>query len=413
MNNKNFTNEKKINKNDFTVIKGGISNHFGEAEKQFINTFVTNTRLMGVVVICFDWKIDPASCPWASGDKFRQYFYMDFEESGMESYVGLSYADISELWFLDAKLIGGLGGRKFDLTLNEAKFLLQHYFEHSRKLNVPDPELSSEYSFLLDKPHDLSSEEIKRVLSLQCSDIPTPFFAINYFLMRSFGCDGDGADMTSTTPGLWKKIALPSTSTFNKNIIEIDTSADNTYICQSVIENSNNYYIIVSVIETTHTDASHKVSSVRKISQMRLSDAETAMQLNRPEYISVFPIELKDGFFDGLLAAFPDISPTAHFNGTMLMQYNETNNHAGSNPYFLGDDIAEIFFITDDNEFLIISHSKETVLKIEEELYSYDLRYNLGEPEGYVFNQSVFMDFLESGISGFGEFMAEYCPDDE
>ena len=75
MNNKNFTNEKKINKNDFTVIKGGISNHFGEAEKQFINAFVTNTRLMGVVVICFDWKIDPASCPWASGDKFRQYFY--------------------------------------------------------------------------------------------------------------------------------------------------------------------------------------------------------------------------------------------------------------------------------------------------------------------------------------------------
>lgn len=402
------------NKNELKLIKGGISTHFGDSKKEFIEAFVTDTRLMGVVVMCLEWAVERSSSPWAQGERFRQYFYVDFEENGVESYVGISFNDPTELWFLETSLIGGLGGKKIPLSLKESKFLLQSYFDRSRKLNNPDPGFTYEYSFLLEKEPLMSVSEKQKVFSKQCAPVKSPYLAINYFLMRSFACDYEASSALSTSLELWKKVALSTPSTFNKNIIDEDPAGEpNTYMCHSIIENRDYYYMVITeIVLEENDDKEFKVSGINKISQTRLSDIEISMQLDRPEYISMFPILLKDGFFDALNTTFPEISPTAHFNGTMLMQYNSHNNHVDSPSYYLGNDISKIFFITEDNEFLIISHSKDTITDIDSRLSEYGIRYHLGDSEDYVFTQSVFMDFLESNMSSFAEFIQEFFPDE-
>ena len=73
----------------FEVIRGGLLTPISEKNKQLKTAYVTDTRLMGVMAIHAHWVLpdEPERCD------FHQFFYIDCEETGLETYKSLRTDD--------------------------------------------------------------------------------------------------------------------------------------------------------------------------------------------------------------------------------------------------------------------------------------------------------------------------------
>ena len=95
------------------LIAGGLVEK-EKAEKQFVSATITDTRLMGATAMYIHWQL--LSCPDA--ENLHQFFYFDDEEFGFETYRSVWGEDEEEVLIMEQALMGGLGGKKKELTLN-------------------------------------------------------------------------------------------------------------------------------------------------------------------------------------------------------------------------------------------------------------------------------------------------------
>ncbi len=65
-------------KHGFTLLEGGLCSSIPDARKRFMSAYVTNTRLMGVLALYAHWSV-------AGGGDIHQFFYIDCEETGLET----------------------------------------------------------------------------------------------------------------------------------------------------------------------------------------------------------------------------------------------------------------------------------------------------------------------------------------
>ena len=79
------------------------------------------------------------------------------------------------------------------ITEKEARFILQTYVSISRKFGEPLPESRDGYSHLLEPVQTLTREEYFRLMDKACGPVESPYFAINYFMMRAVSGDDRGA----------------------------------------------------------------------------------------------------------------------------------------------------------------------------------------------------------------------------
>ena len=123
------------NTTTFQVLKGGLAETAFTSSRQFVSSYVTDTRLMGVMGVYIHWYLPENNFL----KHFHQFFYLDAEEFGFDSYESVLESDDGGRYYdikaIENKMIGGLGGRKMRISEKEARFLIQSYAKMNRKMN--------------------------------------------------------------------------------------------------------------------------------------------------------------------------------------------------------------------------------------------------------------------------------------
>ncbi|WP_027400050.1 hypothetical protein [Anaerovorax odorimutans] len=386
---------------NFKIIKGGISATIQNKKKTFISAFVTDTRLMGVVVLYIHWELDDDNY----SSNFHQFFYFDAEEYGLESYKSHIGDDPGALSIIEQALLGGLGGQKVEITEKESYFLVSHFTETNKRLSLNLPEGKVEYEFLLDKKEteNMSRKEKMTALSKMCTPIISDYQLINYFLMRSFAKDKDGFTSLIEENSKISDISQLIPATLCKNTIdEFIDEKGLSYICESLIEFEKKYMLVITEFITSN----YKIVSVNKKSSFYISSAEAAMMLNRAEFITVYEILNDVDEFEMQFNAFSTASlQTIHENGKLSLQFKKNNNHVNKKIFRLNDDIHGLYYITNLGQFLIAAYSLPAIQELERELKNNTLDQFLIPSAKYEFKEPILYEFIQSDFDDFIDFL--------
>ncbi|MEI8217122.1 MAG: hypothetical protein WCF96_08480 [Eubacteriales bacterium] len=421
----NITNIKDHSKRKFSVIKGGNTTIKGHKTRKFVSAYVTDTRLMGVVGLYLKWDIIDA----LGTTEFHQFFYLDSEEYGFESYRSLFGNDEFSLEIMEQTTIGGLGGKKIQISEREARYLFQHFSEMNQRLGLPWPEEKSEYSFLLQPKILLSPMEKQELVDRMCTKIQSDYQIIHYFLMRIFGNDKEGASYLMP-PSLFLEEDLNSAmekfgfytnkkeSTLCKNTIDrFEDETGISYLCESLIETFGYYYLYVTEIRLTSSfdkqlsdrDTSHEkiyIKSAREISSFKVSPAETAMMLNRPEYITLFEIAAEQEEFEPLFLPFmAGNMMTPQEGGKLFIEFKKNNDHVNQKVFTLNDDIQCLYYFSEYGQLILSAFSLPEISLAEKKLKSCAAYPLLIVSEKFEFKEPILYEFIQSGFDDFVDFL--------
>lgn len=392
-----------ISKTDLKVIQGG-QRPKEECQKRFISSYVTDTRLMGAMGLFIRWEIlDCAEC-----DELMQFFYLDAEEFGLESYYGIWGYDMSRMRQIERTTIGCLGGREIDLTEKEACYLVSRYHNLSIKWNVELPKDCKEYDFILDKDCALSDPELGVLIDKICTPIVSDIQAAHYYMMRVFGKDFVGASYLFDRMDPSAYIGSDSIHdifpdfapcTMFRNSV---TGNSGSYICESLINDDLNYYICTA--ELTITDGVVRAS--KALSSFPVTQSEAALILARQEFISVYDISDDENIpADAALELGYPTSCTFYPNGKLLMVFKSTNDHVKEPVFLLNNDIYGTYFITPAGQFVVTAYTAENIKLLEDSLTKSSIGPYLELAGKFTFREPVINEFIGSDFFDFIDFM--------
>lgn len=445
---------------NLTVLDGGRILPVSEMHCVLLDAYVTNTRLMGVLAVCASWTIvapgadrnDPDS--W---EELNQFFYIDCEETGFETYQqvrGDSEEQALEADRVEEALVCGLGGQRVDLDEHQLRLLLQNWAAFNHQHGIPMPAGYRNYSFLLEPKIEASPEEQYALMQMVCAPIRSDAQAVNYYLMRCFGRDHDGARYLTPAgqPGALPKAgrsqAAPASeetsdadsvpvdlyddyerATFCRNTIEKrgvypDGAID--YVCESLVEMNGAYDIVISRVVVRNL----KVVAAERVSRMPVSDTEAAMILKKTEYITLFEVfmtekELEDNIDEFTLGFHTTMSE--YENGRLFMTFRPTNDHVDSQVFQLSNDVRGMYFLTRHNQLLLCAYSPADLRYLESTLANSVLapyfipsghfRFIAGgghDPRTghYVFQEPILYEFMNSDFEHFEEFLQVISEDE-
>lgn len=369
------------------------------SSRRFLSSFVTNTRLMGVVGFYINWEIETRD----GFSSMHQYFYYDAEEFGFETYKAIYGNNITEIYIVEQTLIGGLGGDKVDLLEEEACVLLQMFAESSASLQVKLPGKIEEYAFILDKKIENRDKISEIVMEKMCGDLESNYQVINYFLMRCFAKDFVAAKYLVRGDFEINLYAEYVASTLCKNSIK-RLKAGNTsiYNCESLIEEDGRYDLLFSELSIEN----FKVTGFNRHTTLRISPTEAGLLLSRPEFVTLYEVTFDPENFDDLMAeATERAMVTTHENGKLYLAFNKNNAHVNKKEYRLNEDVYGLFYVTDFGQLIIASYTRQGIRALENDLKKSSLDKYLIETAKYEFKEPVLYEFVNSDFDDFEEFL--------
>ena len=234
-----------LTKPKLTVIEGGIPYLLKTRKKNLINAYVTDTRLMGVLAIYAHWSIGENN----DIRDLHQFFYIDCEESGFETYQSIEGNDREEIDMAEQTIVGGLGANKIEITERQLRAVLYRYSIFNEEKDLPLPEKLSEYSFILESKTVLDPLEDAALMNIICGSITSDYQVINYFMMRCIGQDEPGIRYLSDDIALKNPYSGYNCATFCKNVIDKDGQygdGSSSYMCESLIEENGEYETVTA-----------------------------------------------------------------------------------------------------------------------------------------------------------------------
>lgn len=392
-----------LTKPKLTVIEGGLAASIDKKQKFFVSAYVTDTRLMGVLAVHAYWKI-----PCSDGfSDYHQYFYIDCEEAGLETFKSLLDSNPSEIEMVEQALIGGLGASKIEITERQLMGLLTDYRHFNEEHGLPLPEKYEEYKFLLEPETILEPEESQLLMKLICGELRSDYQVINYFLMRCFGRDYTGAAYLADGDFPLNLYDNYKQATFCKNVIDKDTSYQDgaiSYLCESLIEMNNNYETVISKVIVKNL----KVVDFEHCSGFAVSSAEAAMMLAKPEFVTVYEVLLSDHDMDeniGELTVTLNTVMSNHENGRLFMAFKPSNAHVDSRIFRLSNDVKGIYFLTDYGQLIMAAYSLHGIHLLEKKLAACPLAPFLMPTAKYEFKEPVLFEFINSDFEDFEDFL--------
>jgi hypothetical protein len=415
-----------LSNNDFNfkLIKGGLAETVNDSRKEFISACITDTRLMGVVGMYVQWAL-PDNIHLTH---LHQFFYFDAEETGFDTYKSVlgdgSLKDFEEINDIENYLLGGLGGKKVNISEKEAMYMLQSYAALNARSELALPGEIDEYEFMLSPAIELSDSEAYALMCKQCPILDSPYQVINYFLMRCYGKDFGAAKFL--TKGYVRTDIFPEHkgSTLLRNVIEEapdEVSGTNTnyhtkddskdfgtfsttksYMCESLIEYRGKYFLIITQISLDHL----KIVKFEKVSTFRISPAEASMMTSRGEFVTV--LDLVPGapnFTRHSTELVAKSMVTEYENGTLFMIFQPNNDHVKNSTYLLNDDVLGIYYLVDDSQLVLSAYSLENIRKLESDLETSDMARFLIPISKYEFKEPVIFDFISSLFDDFEDFV--------
>ncbi|MEG0830142.1 MAG: hypothetical protein RSD88_07085 [Anaerovoracaceae bacterium] len=385
-----------MTKPKLTVIKGGMAAPKEHNKKYFISAYVTDTRLMGVIVVYIHWRL-PSQ--FATPD-FHQFFYFDVEEFGFENYKSLLGDDVDELCLIEQALINGLGGKKVEITKREASHLIYQYSQFNLEKNIPLPSGLPEYQFLIENPTTFTQEEKEILMEKQCAKILSDFQTINYFLMRSFGKDLAGAAYLAVNDCPLDIYPKYPCATLCKNTI--DEIGDGTYLCESLIDYDDRYSIVVSQLRVDDL----RVTEFKPCSGFNVSSSEAAMMLSRPEFVTVYELLLTPEDFDNNIEELTRNSMmTTHENGKLFLAFHGNNDHTNKSTFRLSEDVLGLYYVTDFGQLILGAYTMADIHMLERDLRKSSLAPFLVPAYKYEFKEPIVFEFVQSDFEDFNDFL--------
>ena len=392
-----------MTKPKLTVIEGGLAASIDKRPKYFLSAYVTDTRLMGVLAVHACWKI-----PY--GDElsdFHQFFYIDCEEMGLETYKSFLDSDPSEIEMAEQALVGGLGASKIEISERQLMGLLTEYRLFNENHKLPLPEKYEEYRFLIEPETILTPEESHILMKLICGEIRSDYQTINYFLMRCFGRDYTGAAYLSEGKFPLDLYDNYRQATFCKNVIDKDASyvdGATAYMCESLIEMNNCYETVISRVVVRGL----KIVDFEHCSGFAVSSAEAAMMLSKPEFVTVYEVLLSEQDMDeniGELTITLNTVMSVHDNGRLFMAFKPSNSHVDSRIFRLSNDVRGIYFLTDYGQLITAAYSLIEIQTLEKKLAACPLAPFLMATAKYEFKEPVLFEFINSDFEDFEDFL--------
>lgn len=422
--------EHDSNFRNFHVIKGGLQKKAQTASYRLISAWITDTRLMGVCCIKAHWLAE------AGDDTFEmfQFFYFDWQEYGLETYE--SFLGEPDLEMLEAvetvehSLASGLGGKKNLITERELRFLVQSFAEFNAKRGIPMPQKSSEFDFLLKPQFNLSDEEQHSLICKECTKISSPMQVMNYFLMRCFARDFEGAKLLTKNyvrTDLFSEFAAadmlrnsikeaPDDAGSNSDYYATSSDTDfetfntrKTYTCESLLEFDAKYYLAATRI----TLEGRKVVKYERLSAFRISLWESSLMLTQPEYVTVYDVAGDlSGFDTKTFSLLKTGLLSQHECGKLFSVFYPSNAHLAQSTYYMYDDLFGICYVLDSGQIVLASRSYENILKLEKELEESRYGPSLVLVSKYEFNHSLIHDFVNRNYEDFEDFLKDLGVDE-
>lgn len=410
----------------FQVIPGGLSESSATSRKEFLSAVVTDTRMMGVVCVSARWKLPDNQV----SRYLYQYFYIDADEFGLESYEQVytcdpaDEEDLALIHSIEARLMGGLGGDNIQISERELRALVQKYILYNQKKHVEMPEGIENFEFLLQPRIELSDTEEYVLMCKQCPIMKNPYQVINYFIMRCFCKDFEAAKFLTKNYVRTELFSDLSYATLFRNTIteaEDPGSGVNTdyyvtdndrtfgtfttrrsFLCESLLEVDEHYYITVTQVTLEHL----KVVKYERISSFQISKEEFGMILSRSEFITVYECMEEHPDFTRETTALSDRATiTEYEGGTLFMIFRPHNDHVAQPVFNLNDDVLGIYYITDFNQILACAFDRESIQLLEKDFSTSALAAVSFPSAKYEFKSPVLFDFVSSGIEDFEDFV--------
>ena len=380
------------------VIRGGLHPAAHRTNWRFSGAFATDTRLMGVFVLYIHW-IGDAAAPDAD---LHQFFYIDAEKFGIETYRSVEKNNAALLYETEQAMIGGLGGKKTDISESEAIFIVQKYADMAKSSGAGLPAGKEEFTFILERKETLSRIEEDILFHKLCVPLENNEHAINCFLMRYFAKDAEAVNHLTTRPVPMTPAPNKQSETLCKNTIEPYVNPSGiSYLCESLIENNDRYQLVVSEIYVN----AKRVSSFRIRSCFYVSAPEAAMMLGRPEYITVYQVPIEFDDMQKLIARlYPGAMQKKRDGGCLYLQFKNNNDHLKETVYRLNDDIRGVFFVTNHGQFIVAAYSLPAINRIERELQAI-AKLGIRLRAKYEFKESVFYEYVQSDFPDFSDFV--------
>ena len=402
----------------FTVIEGGLASEIKDKPKHLVTAYVTDTRLMGVLAVYARWYISQTDM---EDSILHQFFYIDCEEAGLETYKGLWGEDSAAVEAVEQALVGGLGAKKKDLTERQLRALMCKYKRFNEKHGLPLPDRQEEFDFMFDPETRLDKDEEQELMQLLCDEITTDYQVVNYFLMRCFGRDYEGALYLAPIKkpeGAGKAWPLVDDfpldlyrsyfkATFCKNTIDLDKKyADGavSYLCESLIEMSGKYDLVISKVVVRDLE----VIGFEHCSGFSVSASEAAMMLAKPEYCTVYEVLLSEEDLESNLGEFTIQFQTimsTHENGRLFMAFKQNNDHVNERIFMLSNDVQGVYYLTDFGQLIIAAYSLDDVRRLEETLASSLFAPYLELTDRYEFRDPLLFEFIKSDFEDFEDFL--------
>ena len=451
-----------MNRPELIVLDGGRSLPVSKMHRVYLDGYVTNTRLMGVLAVCARWEIvsptadrdDPDS--W---EELNQFIYIDCEEAGFETYQQIRGYDDPETDRIEEALVCGLGGRKIELTERQLRLLLQNWARFNHEHDLPLPPGIQDYGFLLDPAVDADEAEQYALMQMICAPIRSDLEAVNYFLMRCFGRDHEGAryladpaalaagdDSAALAAGDDSAALAAETdqllqehpaeaeplrldlydrfecATFCRNAIDRCREFDDgsvQYRCESLIEMDGIYETIISLV----TVRERKVTGLTYCSSLPVTDTEAAMILKKAEYITVYEIFLSDDELEANLDEFTlgfHTTMSEYENGLLFMSFRPTNDHVNRDIFVLSNDVRGMYFLTNNRQLILCAYNAADLHYLEHTVagsvlapYFIPSGHYKFIPGGgyrpdtghYEFREPVLYEFMQSDFEHFEDFL--------
>ena len=439
-----------MKKTHLQVLEGGRVLPVSRMRRILLDAYVTDTRLMGVLAVVVHWSVASPEADGNDPDSWEdvyQFIYIDCEEAGLETCQLVRGRDIEEeAKRIEEALVCGLGAQKLELDERQLRLLLQNWARFNERHGLPLPQRQDAYDFLLEPVIDADESEQKDLMRLLCPPIRTDEQVVNYFLMRCFGRDHEGAlylteafdpDSGARHEGCVvypvPSGARPQESfrldlyddylkaTFCRNrITQLRDYPDGSmeYRCESLIEMDGSYDIAVSTVTVRNL----KVTGFTRCGSMPVTSTEAALILRKNEYITLYDVflsedEMEDNIDEFTLGFHTTMSEYA--NGRLFMSFWQNNDHVNSREFLLSNDVRGLYFLTDGGQLLLCAYSPQDVLFLERTIARSPLapylipsgRFNFVPGHGrspagaLVFHEPIMYEFMNSSFERFEDFL--------
>ncbi|MDR0886393.1 MAG: hypothetical protein LBN22_08585 [Clostridiales Family XIII bacterium] len=392
------------------VIVGGADPEIVRSKRKFIYAYVTNTRLMGVVVLYVHTLIGDGTL---HEEHLHQFFYIDTVDEGIETYRGITGEDTPIMHDVEQATMGGLGGRKIEISLEDAAATLQMYADINRRSELPLPEGLEEYKYLLEMDIPYSKKGQVALLTKMSEYPQTPFAIINYFLMRAWSTDLIGAQLLMKDD-VDLSIARGHeymTLLLNRITIHKSESGSTSYLCESVLEGEYTHSIALTELKVAVIDGELKISRCEVLNKFDISPTEAAMKLERPEYLTVFELQVSsEQVLEHLLMHMSGSIQKKTDEGTLFMTFKPDNDHIKEEIYRLNDDIEQMMYLTSEDQLIVATFSLPEIHKVERMIELSPLGKMVYPVAKFEFKEDVFYDFAQSDTGDFMHYM-EYISD--